>query len=331
MAADDESTSPIEPQRRLAQVLLARFGFVPPVPVEEVLANLVDMEFADIPVPGTDAVLIDSFGLDRPRVVINNEKNMGRRRFTIAHEIGHVLIPWHSGFAQCHPNREPSLDEYQQYTAEREANDFASEFLMPEEWIREIVTSTDGLSEVFTTVRNHAGVSVRAACIALMRKGFPPGVCYVAVDSHNKVKHQGRSNGSAINHWFESDTNADLSGLIKVADEYDSVQVHNHCLHWFRFQCDDHEETEVGDRTSSEILTEILNECDLQEPATKVAQRINGIVASANGQYRTSSASELFQILRQRFLKRENDIVAVREHVLFEAYLRRRAWEFKNP
>jgi Zn-dependent peptidase ImmA (M78 family) len=60
-----------------------------------------------------------------PLIVYNSHRDFLRQRFTIAHEIGHYVMPHKSGIFSCSCNME-DLEE------EREANQFAAELLMPE-------------------------------------------------------------------------------------------------------------------------------------------------------------------------------------------------------
>ncbi len=54
-----------------------------------------------------------------------------RKRFTLAHELGHLFLPWHSELMfGCDISE---LDDYVYKPKEREANMFAAELLMPEE------------------------------------------------------------------------------------------------------------------------------------------------------------------------------------------------------
>ena len=58
-------------------------------------------------------------------IVLNKNLSNDRKRFTIAHELGHLLL--HKAFP---------ISEYREKLIENEANEFASEFLMPKEYIR---------------------------------------------------------------------------------------------------------------------------------------------------------------------------------------------------
>lgn len=61
-----------------------------------------------------------------PVIVLNKNFSNDRKRFTIAHELGHLLM---------HSIDNPAIPEYRKKELENEANTFASEFLMPEQAI----------------------------------------------------------------------------------------------------------------------------------------------------------------------------------------------------
>jgi len=71
---------------------------------------------------------------DGRAIVLDGAGDSGRRRFTIAHEIGHfVLHP-----ERCRPERGGAVNEAGRMQ-EREADAFAAELLMPEYLVREAV------------------------------------------------------------------------------------------------------------------------------------------------------------------------------------------------
>lgn len=66
--------------------------------------------------------------------IINRHHNLGRLRFTIAHEIGHVAL---GHFSQR--KLIPSIKKTKNNILDREANIFASEFLMPADIVTKMV------------------------------------------------------------------------------------------------------------------------------------------------------------------------------------------------
>ena len=82
--------------------------------------------------PFTSEAALEPLG-DGRAIVLNGPDDSGRRRFTIAHEIGHfVLYP-----ERCRPERGGVGEAGRR--EEREADTFAAELLMPEHLVREAV------------------------------------------------------------------------------------------------------------------------------------------------------------------------------------------------
>lgn len=103
-----------------------------PVPVEDIAVDLLGLwveEVDDLPVSGA---LIPSERV----VLLNRDEPPVRRRFTLAHEIGHWVC-------QCDEGRSPvpvimcrgaDIEEQAAKELEREANRFAASLLMPERY-----------------------------------------------------------------------------------------------------------------------------------------------------------------------------------------------------
>lgn len=69
-------------------------------------------------------------------IVVNSNHSNARKRFTIAHELGHFIL--NDKPSKCYAHRE-SADVYNQ--DERDANSFASALLMPEDDIKKFIKS----------------------------------------------------------------------------------------------------------------------------------------------------------------------------------------------
>jgi predicted transcriptional regulator len=83
--------------------------------------------------PFTSEAALEPLG-DGRAIVLSGGGASGRRRFTIAHEIGHfVLHP-----ERCRPERGGAVNEAGRMQ-EREADAFAAELLMPEHLVRDAV------------------------------------------------------------------------------------------------------------------------------------------------------------------------------------------------
>ncbi|WP_061313621.1 ImmA/IrrE family metallo-endopeptidase [Clostridium botulinum] len=109
-----------------AQDIVSSFDLTPPIDLTKICEKL-DIRINYESLYSIEALLIISSG--KKNIIINNYKTVSpqRERFTIAHEIGHYIIPWHENLQQCDKivNFE-SKDE-----VEKQANEFASELLVP--------------------------------------------------------------------------------------------------------------------------------------------------------------------------------------------------------
>jgi hypothetical protein len=114
-------------EQRLAALLVERLGISPPVDVYAVAARMADVE-SDL-IPGScDGVVVGlSGGRKRPLIVVARDAPPRRTRFTLAHEIGHVALPWHIGTAACDTGllvRDPAEIEANRFAAPRQGSAF---------------------------------------------------------------------------------------------------------------------------------------------------------------------------------------------------------------
>lgn len=108
------------------------------------IANIKDIKIEEVDAEGFEGILIVK---DNSAVIgINrNIRESGRKRFTIAHEIGHYHIPGHiSNNKQIFSCTSINMTTYNEKDRkEYEANEFASELLMPEEIFRKKIKHED--------------------------------------------------------------------------------------------------------------------------------------------------------------------------------------------
>jgi len=98
-----------------------------------------------------DAVTIrDPDGSERPLLLLNKNSTSleSRKRFTISHEIGHLKIPWHCGSIACHIDEGEASFSGDHYSLEGEAHRFASEFLMPTEWVKRVIAEESSIEKI---------------------------------------------------------------------------------------------------------------------------------------------------------------------------------------
>ena len=149
----------LTPEEKIAGLILAGHNETPPVDVRRIAAEYARIE-EDAFTVSCDAVTIrDPEGAERPVLLLNTSstKLEARRRFTISHEIGHLKIPWHGGSIACHIDEGGASVSGDQYLREGEAHRFASELLMPTEWMRMVIAEEDTIERIRGRVLPRSG------------------------------------------------------------------------------------------------------------------------------------------------------------------------------
>lgn len=100
-------------------------------------------------------------GIKRIILLNNNIFYEKRKRFTLAHEIGHLILG--------HGDQYCDSKNFYIRQIEREANAFASELLVPSKYIRELVHNKDVTCESIVSVSNQFDVSYAVASISLLK------------------------------------------------------------------------------------------------------------------------------------------------------------------
>lgn len=103
-----------------------------------------------------------------------------RQSFSIAHELGHFTIPGHRDEYKC------TLEDLNSYTAnmryEKEANDFASELLMPSKYFDVDVRKTILSMNTLISLSEKYGTSLTATAIRYIKKTSDPGAIVCSKD-----------------------------------------------------------------------------------------------------------------------------------------------------
>ncbi|HEY3435264.1 MAG TPA: ImmA/IrrE family metallo-endopeptidase [Solirubrobacterales bacterium] len=166
-------------------------GEAPPVPVERIAGSLLGLfidevdDIRSLPAAPTDQGRLSGM-LDPAEMVVwvdrgEARRSPGRRRFTIAHEMGHLLLHvpaspkvFYDGPADIREIEEDPSDEElpELRRREKEANVFARELLMPEPLVNEQAHAT-GFN--LPALANRFEVSVPAIRLRLrLLKPLPP-------------------------------------------------------------------------------------------------------------------------------------------------------------
>ncbi len=162
-----------------ARAALERFtgiyaAAVPPVDVEELAGSLCRLRVRDAddlrPLAGvaTGAQLSGVLLPARFEIWVRRDESASRRRFTVAHEIGHHFLHSDGAAVLCRPvDVEAAGDDVR--ALERQANRFAAELLMPEPLVR-AQADRDGADPIALAAR--FGVSDIAMGYRLVNLGY---------------------------------------------------------------------------------------------------------------------------------------------------------------
>jgi Zn-dependent peptidase ImmA (M78 family) len=114
-----------------------------PVPVDSIAEDLLGLQIVEIDMECSGMLL----PVER-RILVNAGEHETRRRFTVAHELGHWICQCLEGSAEPVFCRAQDIETDADRAREREANVFAAELLMPEYAVRELGENAFGVSDL---------------------------------------------------------------------------------------------------------------------------------------------------------------------------------------
>lgn len=143
-----------------AKALLNSLQFVGVPDVFEVARKL-KLKVKEETLESCDGVLVRPKGIARGIVAINrNIRSEGRKHFTIAHEIGHFVMPGHEG-AICSKGDIEGWDSRTE--RERQADEFAAELLIPSSVFKEKVAAAQPSLGFIDVIASDCAVSLSAS------------------------------------------------------------------------------------------------------------------------------------------------------------------------
>ena len=102
------------------------------MPVEAIAEDLLGLFVSEVPLDGVSGMLVPA----ERAVYVNANDVPARRRFTLAHEVGHWVCQCMEGRGAPVKCRAEDVAPGADRALEREANIFAAELLMPEDAVR---------------------------------------------------------------------------------------------------------------------------------------------------------------------------------------------------
>ena len=329
MATTDRPSVDIEPEHRIAANFAAAYGLAPPIPIDTIIAEFADVETASF--PGTwDALILRKKSNARPRLILSSSLSKNRVRFTLAHELGHIVIPWSIGTMFCHASMSYHVSDTLLQSIESEANRFAAELLFPAAWVKKKLEGCGSISAEFLIDTAHeAAVSPIVAMLGTCR-ACPPGMLWIIANDDGSIDYKATSPESLCNppdHWSKSVHDE----MVRAGAKLSSVRYSGKTLYAVDFSgaAPPAPKTAlVG--TPQEVLKAILRDCIPDtEQQKRAMQSISGIIGYANTMAKDTSHAGILSALRQRFFGRP-ELAAVTSHPQFNAYIEAKAQELSG-
>jgi Zn-dependent peptidase ImmA (M78 family) len=232
----------------LAKDLLGQLEIERPDDIQWVLSELGIQYFETTLDEGFDGALLyknDNYG-----ILINDMIDYdSRKRFTIAHELGHYWIPEHCGSFKCEKRDIGAFNSKNSY--EIQADIFASEFLMPTSLVISDIKYRSPNFKNFEFLANKYQTSLTAASLKFISNDETPGILAYAVNGQIKWNVRSRNCYWELNYKNGSDILKDVYSKNKDIEE-----VSMDSYYWFdKFK---HENIEVSIRNFTNLNSQLI-------------------------------------------------------------------------
>lgn len=187
--------------RKIAQRISKKYDLTVPINLNVVLNDVCEYEeVSDIPVEG-----YTELDFTPPRMKILAGTYGPRKRFTIAHELGHILISWHDGTAAFFGLQNKVSSFYD--INELEADEFASELLLPEFWMRKYFETAENKSIglIISEITKTANVSVKACLYGIKKYWSPENLLYYSLPNDKVMKKCTNKTFTIERFWSKTD------------------------------------------------------------------------------------------------------------------------------
>ncbi|MCW2534268.1 MAG: transcriptional regulator, partial [Blastococcus sp.] len=148
-----------------------QLGAAPITELPELIEEVTGVDVATRPLPGISGMCLDDPGRDTRLLVVNSDEPAERQRFTLAHELGHLLFG-----DGAHVDDLDGEDR----ESETRCHEFARNLLLPPEgvtgWLKRNTGATSGPvdEQIVSRLARYFGVSSEVVKIQLERMGLRP-------------------------------------------------------------------------------------------------------------------------------------------------------------
>jgi len=152
----------VSPAAQLANLVAQKFSAGPKPDLSD-MCNRLGLRVKEVAAGGFDGALVRSCSAQKGIVAVNAAiREEARKRFTVAHEIGHFVIPHHRLLGNiCDQRAIESFSTHLQ-RPELEANEFAAELLLPSGVLRRRFNLREFSLSQISTVANEFETSLTA-------------------------------------------------------------------------------------------------------------------------------------------------------------------------
>lgn len=184
--------------RKLAKAIFDQLaGLAPPIPVHDIARALDIAEIRVVELDGLEGCLLTDQNKDRGAILVNAASGARRVRYTIGHELGHFLNPWHwpveeGGFLCSRHDMVAPRGAETHRRQEREANTFSIELLTPRSMLRPHLSPEADLRHV-VAMADRFDISKEAAARRYVELHDERIAIVFAVD--DRIRYVARSEG----------------------------------------------------------------------------------------------------------------------------------------
>lgn len=279
------------PEEKIARKIFDKHNLKIPFDLDQLVRHYADLIYKSIPISGVDGLSLNIKVVGKtPTVIINQDITETRQLFTLAHELGHLIIPWHCGIdIEDIDLSHEWIADFRYGEMEQEANRFAAEILMPKQFIENLSLKEENFASLHDRVCLLTGVSHQAAAIRLGQI-LPRNIIYCC-EVDGIINYSGVSSGTMATIPNSGSINVKTSFPSAV---HSNIKIRGKTIHWWQLKQEDVSTVQKDDpRTWKEILDFVASQT---ENPIKYKQTINGRVSWVNGTLKKTSAYNVSSI-----------------------------------
>ncbi|MCT7649115.1 ImmA/IrrE family metallo-endopeptidase [Aliarcobacter butzleri] len=315
-----------------ANILRKKHNLSIPVDIESLIQEYAILKFKSFPKKTShiDGVTLNLKKSDKVEVYININQPSTRIQFTLAHELGHIIIPWHTGNIIDNLYEESTEDPSSNYSiCESEADDFASELLLPSEWINDLVKDISDIENLKliiyslekTTKMSHSAIAYKVI------QYLNPGFVFVVLNKNGYIEwfKSSISTNETLSHENKGQYLFNTSFYKRNKDAYFDIEVNGFKYLWFYTAKEIEIEFDENDtRTEKELIRDIVKDLEL-EPKFHIASISSALAFCRQNlqESRSLTFENLYRVCIEK-VNREEKYRWITKHPLYKTYIFKR-------